>query len=129
MKIEVNKCSDCNLIFEDEKEYKLHLAKERALKELADEFPEVKDKTCNFANGGYSIQRDKTYLDDYKKEVIRIVKVFNNGGGYSPLSYGWFRCLDDGGSMFYVIACRILNICPKCYKEWGQQYHTNNCKH
>jgi hypothetical protein len=128
MKIKVNKCN-CGLIFEDEKEYELHLAKERALEDLAEQFPEVKDKNCDFANGEFSIQRDKDYLDRYKKEVIRIVKVFNNGGKYEPISYGWFRCLDDGSSMFYTVACRILNICPICYKEWGQQYHANNCKH
>ena len=128
MEIKVNKCDKCGVLFENEKEFNLHKAKERVLEEIGEKYPEVKDKTCDFANGHYWIQRDKTYYDGYKKLVIRKINEFNEvNSDYPPMSYGWFRCLDDGGSMFYGVACRILEICEHCYKEWGQQYYSNKC--
>ncbi len=127
MKIEVNKCEKCNVIFEDEKKFNLHKAKERVLEEIDEQYPRVTDSTCDFANGYYCIQRDKKYYDDYKKLVIRKISEFHEADSYIPMTYGWFRCLDDGQSMFYGIACRILDICKHCYKEWGQQYYSNKC--
>lgn len=127
MKVEVYKCEKCQKLFEDDKGYNLHIAKERALTEIDKQFPELKDSTCDFTNGHYSIQRNKDYYENYKDLVIKTIKQFSEADGYTPMSYGWFRCLDDGRSIFRGIACRILYICPKCYKEWGQQYYANNC--
>ena len=128
MEVTVNKCKDCGKLFEDEKLYNLHVAKEKTLKEINLQFPVVVEKTCDFANGGYFIQRSEKYFTDYKDLIIKKVKEFSEAGdSYTPLSYGWFRCLDDGGSLFYGVACRILQICKTCYKEWGQIYYANKC--
>lgn len=126
MKIEINKCGNCGRLFEDEKLFNLHIAKERKIEELHKEFPKVEDKTCDFANGHYSIQRDEKWLVGYSSALYSILKQFNETS-YPFMSYGFFRQLDDEKSVFYGVACRTLHICSKCHKEWGQQYYANNC--
>jgi len=122
MKLVVSKCEDCGKIFESITEYSKHVEGELAIKHLQKKYPLVEDDTCKFANGGYSVQRTKKFYNGYKNTVIKMV---NNR--YIPMSYGWFRCLDDGGSIYYSVACRISCICKNCYKEWGQQYYANKC--
>lgn len=70
------------------------------------------------------IQRDYQWYEDYRKDIISSVP----DQRYPPLTYAWFRSLDDGKSKWYGPAVRILNICSKCYKEWNQPYMANHCE-
>ena len=87
------------------------------------------DTDIKFANGGYYIQRDSAWLRYFRKYVYTTVKNHNPGIDYTPETYGWYRCLDDSNSPYYNLALRLTYICPICYKEWGQMYFANNCKH
>lgn len=127
MKVTVFKCEICGELFEKADDYNVHSQKEKALQEIERIFPAVKDKTCDFANGHYSVQRTQGFLETYKALIFGFIKEFKQADKYEPMSYGWFRCLNDGNSMFYGVAMRILNICPVCFKEWGQQYYANHC--
>ncbi len=125
MIITVNKCQYCGAIFEDEDRYQKHVADEQAKKAFLKRHPKVKDDNCRFANGGWSVQRSEKWLKKYKADILKIVGDMET----TPFGYGWFRYLDNGGDMFYGIACRILNVCPTCFREWGQGYYANNCNH
>jgi len=125
MEITVNKCEQCGALFESDSAYKKHIEKHNIITVINGAFPPVADKNCKFANGGWSMQRSKKWLADYKDRITEAVGIKD----YPPFSYGWFRCLDDSGDMLYGVACRVLNICPKCYLEWGQPYYANNCDH
>jgi len=123
MKTTIDKCEKCGVLFEDETKYTEHLEMHAIILIIEGAFPPVVDEHCDFANGGWTEQRSKDWLDRYKERIIEAVGDI----GYPPFSYGWFRYLDDSGSMLYGPACRILNVCPKCYREWGQPYHVNHC--
>lgn len=125
MKVSIEKCEQCGALFEDEAKYADHMLMHQKLTVFDGAFPEVEDEGYNFANGGWAVQRDADWLKRYKDRILVMVGDL----GYTPQSYGWFRCLDDGGHAFYSRACRMLNVCPKCFREWGQPYYANNCKH
>jgi hypothetical protein len=129
MKITVNKCVECNLLFENDAEYKKHINIDADLKDFEKRWPEVKDTGCKFANGGWSVKRSAEWLENYKNDVVKLIRKYHRMSAteYKHWSYGFFRCLDDGGSRFYGISCRTLCICPKCFKEWGQPYYANEC--
>lgn len=100
-----------------------------------------KDKTCNFTNGKWCYQRKD---HEYLKLVDALIKGVNEyepwiasqyekhgglkreyiGGGYMIGRY-----LDDGHSELNEWYHIISNICPKCFREWGQPYYANNCNH
>jgi hypothetical protein len=120
----VDKCSTCGVLFEDHKEYERHVLVEKELQKFRLEFP--KEESIDFANGEWPIQRSEQWLEHYKDTAAKLVQIYNNNN-YTPWSYAWFRCLDDGESMFYGVAVRALCVCPICFKEWGQQYHANQC--
>ena len=125
MKTTIDKCNQCGALFEDEAQYRKHIETHAILTVFEGAFPSVKDEGCKFANGGWTVQRSKDWLTRYKDRLVEVIGDID----YPPFSYGWFRCLDDGGSPFYGIACRTLNICPQCYREWGQPFFANNCLH
>ena len=125
MKVTMNKCK-CGRFFEDDKEYKKHLEIHKAITIIDDSFPKVEDENCEFANGAWNVQRNESWLARYKRVIVGAIKTVGDADG-NPFTYSWFRQLDDGGSMFYSYACRTLNICPKCLREWGQAYCANNC--
>ncbi len=98
------------------------------------------DKDCCFANGEWCYQRtDYDYLrfvdalikavTDYEPWIAKQYKCegglqrVHMGGGYIIGRY-----LDDGHSELYSKYCTLSNICPKCFREWGQAYYANNCK-
>jgi len=87
-------------------------------------FDSVDDPDLEFVNGGFFVQRSKEWLNEYKQWIEERIGPLS----YTPWTYGWFRTLDDGGHALYGEACRALNVCPKCFKEWGQPYFANHCK-
>jgi len=123
MKVLTEKCETCGDLFQDEEVYAAHINDHRLIVTSNSMFPPIKDEECKFVNGGWNVQRSKEWLEKYKLHITRIVNI----EGPPPYSYGWYRTLDDGGSSFYPLACRVLNICPKCFREWGQPYYANNC--
>ena len=114
------------------------MTKKRALELFDKKYPPVEDVGCNFENGDYSVGRSKSFLAQYKKDLVSLIKLFQKMN-YPAFSYSWLRALDDGGSLLYGRACRVLNICPVCFQEWGQPYYTllriflfpvsRHCKH
>lgn len=129
MKINAYKCewAGCGQVFESEEIYLKHLNTHAIIKKFNKKFPTEKDPKLQFVNGDWSIQRSKDWLDEYKREVVSIVRGLSIN--YEPFTYAWFRTLDDGGSPFYSLAMRVLHVCTQCYQEWGQPYFANNCKH
>ena len=123
MRIQVDKCEQCGATFQDEVKYADHMKTHELLTMFDGAFPKVEDDSCRFVNGGWNVQRDQDWLERYTDRIVECIGDL----GHKIKSYAWFRTLDDGGHVFYGRACRILNICPKCYREWGQQYYANNC--
>ena len=120
-----NKCEYCGMLFEDVSKYQAHIADEERKQAFLAKYPAVEDSGCDFSNGGWNVQRSKEWLESYKKDIAKLV----NSTSYEAFSYGWFRVLDDGGSMFYGLACRVLDVCPDCFREWGQGYYASHCDH
>ncbi len=101
----------------------------------------LKDKGCEFENGGWCYQRkDHEYLKfvDSLIKAIKdyepwIAKQYKEHGGLKRehIGSGYMigRYLGDGSSELYKQYGTISNICPKCFREWGQPYYANNCKH
>ncbi len=126
MEIKAYKCEYCGDVFESEIKYQEHIKQEQAIEEFEKKYPIVKaENKADFYNGKYSIQRSKSWYEEYKRDLLKIIPRIE----YPPFSYAWYRYLDDGDSPFYQLACRALCICEVCYKEWGQQYYKENCLH
>ena len=123
MKVTIDKCETCGALFQDEEKYATHVNDHRLILIAEGAFPKVVDENCEFVNGGWNVQRTKEWLRRYKQRIAHIINIKDP----SPYSYGWYRTLDDGGSMFYGLACRVMNICLKCFREWGQPYYANSC--
>ena len=127
MKVDAYKCSECNFLTVDEEKYNKHILNHLSEQRIEEKFPSVDNTSCKFSNGGFSVKRDKKWLDSYKELIEKEAKRLEIE--YEPWSYAWFRCLDDGSSFLYKFACRFLNVCPVCLREWGQGYYAKNCKH
>ncbi len=118
-KIWANKCEVCGGLFEDDYEYNKHVRVHELLKNLEEEFPRGDFNRSNF------IQRDKEWLERYKKAVQEII----GRTGFPPFTGGWYRCLKNSGNQFCDIAYRILNVCETCFKEWARQADVAMCSH
>ncbi|MBU2052549.1 hypothetical protein KKH13_05070 [Patescibacteria group bacterium] len=100
-----------------------------------------KDGTCKFANGGWCYQRTDVEFIRLVDSLIKAVKDYepwiakqyekNGGLQREHIGSGYMigRYLDDGHSELYSWYGLISNICPKCFREWGQPYYANNCSH
>lgn len=125
MKVTVNKCEQCGAVIEDDATYEKHVENHAKLTLLDGAFPPVQEEGSCFANGYWCVKRDADWLARYKDRVQEIVGDI----GYPAWSYEWFRSLSDGASPFYGVACRAMNVCPKCFREWGQPWFANHCQH
>jgi len=124
MKIIVDRCEECGMLFGSTEDYNYHLDVHNNLTALKETFPPMSDDGCYVANDKFSVQRSKGWLRRYKTVVEEWVD-----NKYEPWSYAWFRCLDDSKSPYYGVACRALCVCSQCYREWGQRYYADRCKH
>ena len=100
-----------------------------------------KDKSCDFANGRWCYQRSEgeyllfkdNLIDAIKQYEPWIAKQYKEVGGLSRehLGSGYIigRYLSDGDSELYNQYLTLSNICPKCFREWGQPYYANHCNH
>jgi len=95
--------------------------------------------TCDFANGNYCYQRTKEEFDKLIDTIIQAVKKFEpwiysgykkHGGLKREFVIGHTflgRYLEDGDSKLYEYWSLQGNICPKCYREYGQMYYALHC--
>lgn len=95
------------------------------------------DNSCDFANGKYYYQRTReiyyrlidTLIEMVKKYEPWIAKQFGENltreyiKGYSMIG----RFLDDGNSDLYRWWGTQGNICPKCFREYGQMFWALHC--
>lgn len=104
-----------------------------------------KDKGCDFGNGGYCVQRTKEYYDRFRATIVAAVKKHERwidksykehkdcpNGLTIEIAHPFGilgRYLCDGGSHINHYFCKYQNICPKCYREWGQGYYAIHCPH
>jgi len=122
MQVTIYKCDICGKLIENKDKIVGHEEYHKDESEFIKKFPKIKDS--NFWNGGYSIQRNKEWLEELKKMIVDKAK-----STYSPWSYGFYRGLDDGGSWLYKWSGLVQSTCPTCYKQWDQPYHANKCNH
>ncbi len=98
-----------------------------------------KDKHCKFANGGWCYQRTDVDVLRFTDALVTAIKDYEpwiaeqyetNGGlqrKHVGTGYIIGRYLSDGNSELYSQYCTLACICPKCYREWGQQYYATHC--
>lgn len=101
------------------------------------ELPE--DDCCKFANGGWCYQRTEEEVLRYKEALLKALKdyepwitsQYDEDGGLQlvHLGAGYIigRYLSDGNKELYSLYCTLSNICPKCFREWGQGCYAKNC--
>jgi hypothetical protein len=99
------------------------------------------DNYCSFANGKWCYQRTKSEYNQLIETLVKalkkyepwITKQYKEEGGLQSkhIGRGYMigRYLCDGNSELYHWYCLISNICPKCFREWGQLYFSNTCTH
>ena len=93
------------------------------------------DPNLAFANGNYSVQRTQSYYDRYTKTLVKAIEKYKPwiaDDMHGKIKDVLFSCgvigryLDNG--KLYKWFSHWSNICPKCYREWGQAYYSLNCK-
>ena len=101
------------------------------------EVPE--DKHCEFANGRWCYQRTGGEYLLFIEAFIKAVKdyepwiagQYKSEGGFKKehVGSGYMigRYLGDGNSELCRQYHIISNICPKCFRQWGQPYHAAHC--
>ena len=125
----MEKCEECGAVFENENKYQKHILTHGRMDDFTRKYPLVKDSGCDFANGGWTEQRSKKWFDSYLKDICKVIGPlkWDDKKPVQPMSYVWYRILDDGNSPYYGLACRLLQVCQKCWREHGQPYYANNC--
>jgi len=127
-------------VYDTEKEAVEAEKKGKGIEELVGKYKKNIDD-ITFSNGAYSIQRDKEYYESFKNAMNEAIKIYepytfeayeknciNKTDGV--ISWGMTgRYLDDNGSILYNYYYRFYCICKTCFREWGQPYYANNCKH
>lgn len=100
------------------------------------------ERRGDFANGEFNVQRTKEYYLMFKRalgelmlkheeEITSSENLGRHGGPESWLVPGGIvgRFLDDRDSLLKTWYYTWSNICPTCYREWGQRYFTDRCQH
>jgi len=127
--------------FDNEEEAILSEKKSKEIKEVFAFYDPPDDDSCDFVNGKYCIKRSKEFYDKLIDGIIDMVTKYESwilksyekhGGLKKEFVFGYTvlgRFLDDGSSELYRWWEIQANICPVCYREYGQLYYTNNCTH
>lgn len=114
--------------------------KNGGIKKMFAFWPDVpKDKHCKFSNGHYCYQRKEGDFLNYIDALIKAIKEYepyiasqyNEGKGpmREDMGAGFMigRYLCDGQSELNAKYHVLSNICPKCFREWGQPYYATHC--
>jgi hypothetical protein len=120
------------------------IAAEHKSKDIADAFSFYGQigNGCDFMNGGWCIQRTEGFYDRMIDTLIDMIEKHEpwiaehyvaNG---TPLSrvlvrgYSFVgRLVDDNDSQLYKWWCVQSNMCPICFREYGQTYYALQCTH
>lgn len=102
----------------------------------------IKDENCRFANGGLCIQRTEKFYNRLLDTLIEMINIhehwiaeeFKKEGHQlsrdEVKGYSWVgRYLSDGNSDLYHWWQIQGNICPVCFREYGQMHYALHCKH
>jgi len=119
MKVQANKCEYCGFVTLDDGIFLHH----HDICAIATELKKRFD--IQSLPSGETKQWTPQLYATYKAAVMDAVAVHNID--YPPLSYGWWRSLDDGGSKLYGPALVLLEVCQHCWKQYDQQFHANHC--
>jgi len=125
-------CSICKRRYDTEQKAKGCLIRCTRFKVFEKKYPEVKDKHCDFANGGGWIKRDLKWHNDYCLDLQDLINTNHPDIAKehrSVLDGNMGRFLDDCHYDEYGLWGRLLSICKKCFKEWGQPYYALRCHH
>jgi len=113
--------------------------KHGGIKKLFSFWKEPKDNTCDFANGKWCYQRTEAEYHQLIEALVKgvkkyepwIAKHYEKDGGLSKKHIGGGyiigRFLNDGNSELYHHYGILSNICPKCFREYGQMFWAINC--
>jgi hypothetical protein len=128
--------------FDSERAAKESEAKHREIKAMFDFVKITKSRNnCDFDNGEYCVRHDAKYYDRFRTTLIAairkyepwIAKEFDKKCG---LEAGMKPCgiigryIGDGADDMIIQMYGIwANICPTCYREWGQGYYSLHCNH
>lgn len=103
--------------------------------------PIPKQKNCEFANGGWCYQRSDHEFLKFTDCLIKAIKDYEpwiakqyepDGGlkrGHMGSSYMIGRYLCDGNSELNSKYHILSEVCPVCFRQWGQPYYAINCTH
>ena len=120
------------------------IAAEKVSKDIIDAFSFYNpiETECDFLNGRWCIQRTEefynrmidTLIDMIERHEPWIAEQYMTKG--TPLSrvlvrgYSFVgRLLDDNNSPLHKWWCIQSNICPTCFREYGQLYYALQCAH
>ena len=105
-------------------------------------YDEVEDCTCSFSNGAYCVQRDEDVYNRLLDTLIKCIRQYHPALAANYLKeVGTFerddvkghsfvgRWLSDNSDPLYKWWYVQCNICPVCFREYGQPYYALNCKH
>lgn len=103
--------------------------------------PHPKEEGCDFTNGGWCYQRKESEFQNLVSAIILAVeryepyikKSYEKHGGlkreYVKGGTILGRYLSDGESEIYSWFLIMSEICPECFRQWGQPHYAINCKH
>ncbi len=63
MKVTIDKCEDCGMLFENEADYIAHVAQKNAIKAFNQKYPKVEYSGCDFSNGGWNVPRAPSWVE------------------------------------------------------------------
>lgn len=133
--------------FKTSQEARRSETKYRAIAELFSWVPDMckltrakSDSSCDFENGYWCVQWSKEERDRLVDCIYRAIKrwerwlvkgwdVSVNGPFERKHIYTYYvgRSLGDGSSALYKYYSLLTEICPKCYRGYGQPYFAYNC--
>lgn len=100
----------------------------------------TKDGSCDFENGYWCVQWSKEERDRLIEDIYKAIKKWEKWivDGWDAEKHGRFstehiynyyigRCLSDGSSPIYKYYGILTEICPKCFRGYGQPYFAYNC--
>lgn len=116
--------------------------KSRDIKKAFVFYDSIEDVDCVFANGGWCVQRTEEFYNRLVDTLIEMVlkyepwiaeQMFIHASGMSRATISGRsiigRYLYDGESDLYHWYCIQSNICPICFREYGQTYYASHCTH
>jgi len=127
-------CSICKRKYPTMTEATLCLDRCKRINEFRRKYPRIPDPHLHFANGGGWIQRTKEWQDEYVEQLDNLIKanhpeIYHQFVGINSYDGRMGRILSDSNFDECEQWNRLICICDKCYREWGQPYYAIHCHH